>query len=134
MRSSRRAGQRLVAEINITPFTDVILVLLVIFMITTPLLSQSGMDVELPKASTAQSLNAKTDVMITITKEGAVYLEGRAVTKDELKERMGTVKRYGSNVSVILNIDEGVQFKNVVSVLDVLRALGIKNFNIAAKT
>lgn len=129
-----RRGQRLVAEINITPFTDVILVLLVIFMITTPLLSQSGMDVELPKASSAQSLNTKTDVMITITKDGAVYLEGRAVTKDELKERMETVKRYGSNVAVILNIDEGVQFKNVVNVLDVLRGLGIKNFNIAAKT
>ena len=129
-----KRGQRLVAEINITPFTDVILVLLVIFMITTPLLSQSGMDVELPKASSAQALNAKTDVLITITKEGAVYLEGRVVTREELKERMGSVKRYGSNVAVILNIDEGVQFKNVVSVLDVLRGLGIKNFNIAAKT
>ena len=125
--------QKLVAEINITPFTDVILVLLVIFMIMTPLLSQSSLDVELPKASNAKSTTAKTDVMVTITKEGAVYLEGRSVTKDELKKRMGSVQNYNPNLAVILNIDEGAQFRNVVSVLDILRGLGIKDFNIAAK-
>ena len=129
-----RQRQKLVAEINITPFTDVILVLLVIFMITTPLLSQAGMDVELPKASTAQSLNAKTNVMVTITKEGAVFLEGRQVNQEELKQRMTSVQKYSPNPSIILNIDEGSQFRNVVGVIDVLRGLGIKDFNIAAKS
>lgn len=131
-RSSRR--ERLVSEINITPFTDVILVLLVIFMIATPLLSQPVLNVELPKAASAKTAAAKAEVKITITKEGSVYLDGHSATKGELKEKMSALKRENDKIAVLLNIDQGVQFKNVVSVLDVLKGLGIRNFNIAAKT
>ncbi|MCX5704573.1 MAG: biopolymer transporter ExbD [Candidatus Omnitrophica bacterium] len=127
---SRR--QKLVSEINITPFTDVILVLLIIFMITTPLISQSGLKVKLPEAKSATPMKGKEQAEITITNEGMVYLEEKLVTRKELKERMGAIYLNNSNIAVVLKADKLVNFKEIVGVLDVLNALGIKNLNIAA--
>ena len=124
--------QKLVAEINITPFTDVILVLLIIFMITTPLISQSGLKVKLPEAKSATPMRAKEQAEITITNEGLVYLEGKLVTRKELKERMGALYLQNPAIAVVLSSDKLVNFKEVVSVLDILNGLGIKNLNIAA--
>ena len=122
----------LIAEINITPFTDVILVLLVIFMITTPLLSQSSLNVELPQSSNAKSNNLSTPLNITITKTGSIYLDGKPTTKPQLKEKVVGMQKAAKKVSVLLNIDQSSEFKNVVSVLDVLKELGVRDFNIAA--
>lgn len=128
-----RRSRPLVAEINITPFTDVILVLLVIFMIATPLLSQSAFDVNLPKAGTARPLALKTDVTITIAREGAVYLEGKSLPHAALKSKMQQVRDNSAKISVTLVIDEGSQFRNVVAVIDTLRELGIDDFSVAAR-
>ena len=80
--------QRLVADINITPFTDVILVLLVIFMITTPLISQSNIKVNLPDAVSGLPVKKSRhlEAEVTITREGVVYLDGKLATRKELKE------------------------------------------------
>ncbi len=127
---SRR--QKLVSEINITPFTDVILVLLIIFMITTPLISQSGLKVKLPEAKSATSMRGKEQAEITITNEGLIYLEEKLVTRKELKARMAEMYLQNSNITVVLQADKLVNFKEIVVVLDILNALGIKNLNIAA--
>jgi len=130
----RNRKQTLVAEINITPFTDVILVLLVIFMITTPLISQLGLKVKLPESKTGKQIEAakQAQVTVTITNEGTLYLEDKLVTRKELKGKIDSLYRYNPNLSVILRSDKFVQFKNVVNVLDTLNELGIKNLNIAA--
>ena len=132
MNRSRQKGH-LVSDINITPFTDVILVLLIIFMVMTPLLSQPALNVELPKASSAstQSSNEKKEARITITKTGIVYLEGQHLSKEQLKQKINALKQKSAKISVILNVDQGAEFKSVVSVLDVLKTLGIRDFNIA---
>ena len=127
---SRR--QKLVAEINITPFTDVILVLLIIFMITTPLISQSGLKVKLPEAKSATQMKGKEQAEITITNEGLTYLEEKMVTRKELKDRMGSLYLQNPNIAVVLRADKRVNFKVIVGVLDILNGLGIKNLNIAA--
>jgi biopolymer transport protein ExbD len=128
--------QKLVAEINITPFTDVILVLLVIFMITTPLISQVNLKVNLPEAKSGKPLEgvevAQADV--TITNEGVTYLGTELVTRKELKEKMRWLHKNNPDIVVILKADRFVQFKNIVNILDVLSELGIKNLNIAATT
>jgi len=126
--------QRLVAEINITPFTDVILVLLVIFMITAPLISQSSIKVKLPKTKSAKSLEsaAQTQVFLTITDEGVVYLDEKIVTRKELVEKIRGLYASNPELNVILRADRLVRFKDIVDVLDPLVGLGITKLNIAA--
>jgi TonB system transport protein ExbD (group 2) len=131
-RNPRR--QRLVADINITPFTDVILVLLVIFMITTPLISQSGIKVNLPQAASSVPLKENKPVYISITNENLTYLNDTLVTRKELKEKMYQMYRNNPSLIVVLRSDKMVQFKTVVSILDALNELGINNLNIAATT
>ncbi len=130
----RTHKKRLIAEINITPFTDVILVLLIIFMITTPLILQSSLKVNLPHASSAQAVREVGPVNIIITNEGAVYLDGALVTRRELKERIYIKYKQDAHLAVILSSDRLVRFKDIVDVLDILNATGIKNLNIAATT
>ncbi len=132
-RRSRKQG--LVAEINITPFTDVILVLLVIFMITTPLISQLGLKVRLPESKSGKSMEGatrQTQVDITITNEGLVYLEDKLVTRKELKEKISALHQSYPNLSVVLRSDRLVKFKDIVIVIDTLSEQGISNLNIAA--
>jgi len=128
--------QKLVAEINITPFTDVILVLLVIFMITTPLITQSVIKVKLPQAKSGVPVEAARQIQvgITISNEGLIYLEEKLATRKELREKIALIHEDNPGLSVILRSDRLVQFKNIVGVLDILSELGIKNLNIAATT
>lgn len=130
----RKPKQRLIAEINITPFTDVILVLLIIFMITTPLILQSSLKVNLPQAASAAPVNDMSQANIVITNEGVVYLDGVVVTRKELKERVSLKHRNNPALGVIVSSDRLVRFKDIVGVLDILNTTGIRNLNIAATT
>ena len=122
---------RILAEINITPFTDVILVLLIIFMIATPLIFQSNIQIKLPKTTTAQPIMQKDQVYITISAESIVYWDNQIVTKKELKMKMTAMRNKNPDINVLLRVDQIVRFKDVVEVLDILNELGVHNFNIA---
>ena len=133
----RSRKQRLMAEINITPFTDVILVLLIIFMITTPLLSQAQtkqIKVNLPSAKHAVAMPNKGEVVeITLSSEGPMYLDGAIVTLKDLEANLGIQKKNNPQISVLVRVDRLVAFKNVVRVLDVLNGLGIERLRIATE-
>ena len=128
----RPRADKLVAEINITPFTDVILVLLVIFMIATPLIFQASIKVNLPQASSAVPTKEIKQAYITLTDNGVIYFDKMPVTKRELKDKISAMRSKNSTISVVLRADKVTKFKDVVSVLDVLNELGIKNVNVAA--
>jgi len=128
--------QRLVADINITPFTDVILVLLVIFMVTTPLISQSNIKVNLPTAKSKETSNKgqQAQAEITITREGVVYLDGKLVTRKELKNQIQIIHENNPALSVMVRSDRFVRFQEIINVLDPLNELGITKLNIATIT
>jgi biopolymer transport protein TolR len=130
----RPRKQRLVTEINITPFTDVILVLLVIFMITTPLVTQVHFKVNLPEAKSGLPVEVgrQARVAISITNEGLVYLDEKLVTRKELRESVNMMRKDHPDLSVILESDRTVRFKDIVDVLDILTEVGVRNLNIAA--
>jgi len=113
------------AEINITPFTDVVLVLLIIFMIATPFIYQSSMKVQLPKAS--KSEETSRDIIITINAQGDVFLEDARVDLDTLKYKLEGMLRSKSDASVIVNGDKNVRYDSVIQVMDVLTRSGVKN-------
>ena len=108
------------SEINVTPFVDVMLVLLIIFMVTAPLLQQ-GVDVDLPKAS-GQTLSPAERVIITIKKGGKIYLDKSSVTLDTL--RTGLSGKTGEEV--FLKADKDVPYGIVVAVMGELREIGIE--------
>jgi len=116
---------KLMAEINITPFTDVVLVLLIIFMIATPFIYQSSMKVQLPKAS--KSVEASRDIIITINARGEVFLEDKKVDLETLKFKLMAMMRTKSDASVIVNGDKNVKYDSVIQVMDVLTQSGVKN-------
>lgn len=113
------------SEINITPFTDVVLVLLIIFMIATPFIYQSSMKVQLPQAS--KSEEASRDVIITINAQGNVFLEDKNIDLDTLKFKLSAMVRRKPDTSVIINGDKNVKYNSVIQVMDVLTRSGVKN-------
>lgn len=125
--------QRPIAEINITPFTDVILVLLVIFMITTPLILQSSIRVNLPNAKSSKGSKGSEKVNIVIDKKGSVYMDDKAVTREELKEKIEAMHKDKPDLEVVLLSDKFSKFKDIVGVLDVMNEVGIRNLNIATR-
>jgi biopolymer transport protein ExbD len=116
---------KLMAEINITPFTDVVLVLLIIFMIATPFIYQSSMKVQLPKASKSEEISR--DIIITINARGDVFLEDKKVDLETLKYKLRAMMRSKSDASVIVNGDKNVRYDSVIQVMDVLTQSGVKN-------
>jgi biopolymer transport protein ExbD len=113
------------AEINITPFTDVVLVLLIIFMIATPFIYQSSMKVQLPKAS--KSEETSRDIIITINAHGEVFLDDAKVDLETLKYKLMAMMRSRPDTSVIVNGDKNVKYDSVIQVMDVLTRSGVKN-------
>jgi biopolymer transport protein ExbD len=116
---------KLMAEINITPFTDVVLVLLIIFMIATPFIYQSSLKVQLPKA--LKSEETSRDIIITINARGDVYLEDARVDLETLKYKLTTMVRSKPEASVIINGDKNVKYDSVIQVMDILTRSGVKN-------
>src|SRR5512139_1848529 len=121
----RRRDAKLMAEINITPFTDVVLVLLIIFMIATPFIYQSSTRVELPKASISQE-NPR-DIIITINARGEVFLDDSKMDLDVLKYKLTAMMRAKPEAFVIINGDKNVRYDSVIQVMDVLTRSGVKN-------
>ena len=116
---------KLIAEINITPFTDVVLVLLIIFMIATPFIYQSSMKVQLPQAS--KSEETSRDIIININARGEVFLEDKRLDLDTLKYKLRAMVRSKPDASVIINGDKNVKYDSVIQVMDVLTRSGVKN-------
>lgn len=115
------------SEINVTPFVDVMLVLLIIFMVTAPLLQQ-GVDVDLPKAS-GQMLSPSERVIITIKKGGKIYLDKTAVTLDTLREGLSG----NTGEEVFLKADKDVPYGVVVAVMGELREIGIEKLGMVTE-
>jgi biopolymer transport protein ExbD len=121
----RMRKSKLMAEINITPFTDVVLVLLIIFMIATPFIYQSSMKVQLPRAS--KSEETSRDIIITINAHGDVFLDDAKVDLGTLKYKLLAATRSKPDTSVIINGDKNVRYDSVIQVMDVLNQSGVKN-------
>ena len=113
------------AEINITPFTDVVLVLLIIFMIATPFIYQSSMKVQLPQGS--KSEGNPRDIIITINSQGDVFLEDSQLNLTTLKYKISAMVKGKPDAFVIINGDKEVKYNVVMQVMEVVTQSGVKN-------
>ena len=133
--STGGGGKRVMAEINITPFTDVCLVLLIIFMISASFLgSPRGMDVKLPKATNKSTTNLPAkDVTISLVKNGAVYVDDKEVTFGTLAGELDGVKKKNKIEKVIIKADKDVLYDQVVKVMDAVRQTGMSAMSLAVE-
>ena len=115
------------SEINVTPFVDVMLVLLIIFMVTAPLMTQ-GIDVDLPQAKGKEMAPAER-VIITIKKDGKIYTGKTSVTLKSLRTTFSTA----TNKEVFLKADKDVPYGLVVTVMGELREIGIEKLGMVTE-
>jgi biopolymer transport protein TolR len=129
----RKIGEGLyqpLAEINVTPLVDVMLVLLIIFMVTAPMLA-TGIKVNLPHARTAEPLESKDPVVVVVARDGAVSVGKDSVARDQLASAV-KAKLGGSNGVVQLRGDKEAAYGDVVSVMDDLAANGLTRIAIVS--
>lgn len=111
------------SEINVTPFVDVMLVLLVIFMVTAPLIHQ-GMDVDLPKASTANLDYEEDELVVTLNKEGNIYIQDVKYTVTEFKDKIAHIYKAKERKRVFLGADKGIAYGQVIDIMASLKNAG----------
>ncbi|MBS1799149.1 MAG: biopolymer transporter ExbD [Acidobacteria bacterium] len=130
--SAKGRTQTALAEINITPLVDVVLVLLLIFMLTAPVL-QSGIDVAIPKTRTVAQVTDER-MVVTIDREQNVFLQDKPVNVNELPARLrSTGKGDPAKRVIYLRADERVPFGAFASVMDAVKQAGITNISIVTR-
>jgi len=118
------SGKRLMSDINVTPFVDVMLVLLIIFMVTAPMMMQ-GVEVDLPKTTTQ---NIKTDeepLFLSINQKQEIFLEESPMMLDELESKIRTISKYRRDKGILLRADRQVPYGFVIQVIARLKKAGI---------
>ena len=135
MQTGKNNGRSVMSEINVTPFVDVMLVLLVIFMVTTPILYQ-GVDVNLPKTESKPmpSLDRERKVVVTLNSGGQIFIEKEQYTLDqlriEIRKLMAERSKNPTDEDVFLRADTSVPYGKVVEVMSEIRNAGVQKIGL----
>ncbi len=125
------------AEINITPLTDIFLVLLIIFMVTSSVMAdagaRSGMRVNLPKGAMREVNTQAQDITILITADGKLVIKGKAVDATELARLFSEAKQHSPDTQIIVQADESTHHGRVVSVMELAKSSGLHRLAIATR-
>ena len=120
----RKNRKRLMSEINVVPYIDVMLVLLVIFMITAPLLTQ-GVKVELPQASAKPvDTQDRETLVVTVDREGRYFLDDRRIGSEELRRKVAGILRVRPQTPVVVRGDRRVAYEQVIKAMTLLQDAG----------
>ncbi len=132
MLGNNRRRRRLYSEINVTPFVDVMLVLLVIFMVTAPMMHQ-GMDIDLPETTT-QALRVRDDPLIlSVKREGGYYLGRTEVKLDELVTKLEAIFEARDSKQIYLRADKNAPYGTVVKAMAAAREAGSTELGIVTE-
>jgi biopolymer transport protein TolR len=132
-RGRRSARRTRLSEINVTPFVDVMLVLLIVFMVTAPLLTV-GVPVELPRTE-AKQLESETDPLsITIRENGSIFVQETPIAMEDLIDQMRAISREGYDRRVFIRADATADYGLVAEVMARLSASGFRNLGLVTDT
>src|SRR6266513_1902756 len=119
-------GRRATTDINVTPLVDVMLVLLIIFMVTAPLI-QSGVKVDLPRASAQQMEHQEEKLVLTITRDRRVFLGETEIPPADLEAKLSTNVRIQKEKELYLHADRSLPYGQVVEIMAVARRAGVES-------
>lgn len=125
-------NRNVMAEINVTPLVDVMLVLLVIFMVTAPMMQQ-GVQVNLPKAETKAMAPAEETVVVSVSVAGRTYIDKEEVPAGELRKRLTTMFSTRAKKEIFLKADAGVPYGDVVRTMADIKGAGIERLGMVTE-
>jgi biopolymer transport protein TolR len=129
--SSQREGGT-IAQINVTPLVDVMLVLLVIFMVTAPIIQQ-GVQVNLPQARSGAIPGTEELLVVTVAKNGKIYLNDNAMTLAELGQKLRAIKKLQADKQVYLRADQEVRYGLVMKTIAEIKQAGIEKLGMVTR-
>ena len=127
--SKNRTRKKFLSDINVTPFVDVMLVLLIVFMITAPLL-QTGVEIELPEVDTPNVPEKKDPIIITINKKNETFISKKKITSDLLIDKLQGIKKANPETQIYIRADKSVTYEVLMKVMKQIIDSGILNVNL----
>jgi biopolymer transport protein TolR len=121
-----------ISQINVTPLVDVMLVLLVIFMVTAPIIQQ-GVQVNLPQAKSGAIPGSEEHLVVTVAKNGKVYLNDNAMSLGELGQKLRAIKKIDANKQVYLRADQEVRYGTVMKTIAEIKQSGIERLGMVTR-
>ena len=118
-------NKRTMSEINVTPFVDVMLVLLIIFMVTAPLLT-SGIKINLPESSSVLKNEKKDPVTVSINSKGEIFIQKKKFSKDQLINKLSLLKKNNQNLKIYIKGDKKLDYGKVMDLMNLVNQSGFK--------
>jgi biopolymer transport protein TolR len=119
----------LISSINVTPFVDVVLVLLVIFMVTAPLLMQDSIGIRLPKAASSEK-TVSSKIGVAVTRQGQILLNGELASADAVSARVRRALQTDPDTQALISADGDARHADVVRAIDLIKSAGMNRFAI----
>ena len=127
-----RTANKVLDTFSFSSLTDIVLLLLIFFLLSSTFIIQPGIKVKLPVSDTAESTNEKS-ITVTLTKNGAIYLNQNQVSFNDLPAKWNQLMAINPEQAIIIRADKGVTIERTVSILDIGKKVGATNFNIATE-
>ena len=125
-------AKKTISEINVTPFVDVMLVLLIIFMVTAPLLT-AGIKINLPESSSVLKNEKKDPVTITIDSKGQIFLQKKKFTSEELIKKLSLLKKQNKDLKIYLKGDKKLNYGEIMNLMSLMNKSGFKKVALVTK-
>tara|TARA_B100000900_G_C20327532_1_gene612788 strand:+ start:124 stop:522 length:399 start_codon:yes stop_codon:yes gene_type:complete len=119
----KKNRRKTISEINVTPFVDVMLVLLIIFMVTAPLLT-SGIKINLPESSSVLKNEKKEPVTVSLNSKGNIYINKKKFTRDQLITKLKALEKVNKNLKIYVKADKSINYGKVMDLMTVINKSG----------